>query len=58
MYGDENIFYFNEDSGNAAFIFNEVDIPNINPNNINLDDTTYEKDKLAVNLTLSINCNI
>ena len=44
LYADENIFYFDEDSGNVVFISNEMDILNINLNNINLDNNNYDKD--------------
>ena len=44
LYADENILYFNEDSGNVAFSSNEMDILNVDLNNINLDDTNYEED--------------
>ena len=40
LYADENILYFNEDSGNVAFSSNEMDILNVDLNNINLDDTS------------------
>ena len=38
------ILYFNEDSDNAIFNCNGMGILNIDLNNINLDDTNYEKD--------------
>ena len=38
LYADENILYFNEDSGDAVFSYNEMGIVNIDLNNINLDD--------------------
>ena len=44
MYADENIIYFNEDSGDVIFDYNEMDIVNINLNNINLDDNFDEED--------------
>ena len=43
MYADENILYFNEDSGNVVFPCNEMGIPNIDLDNINLDDPNYEE---------------
>ena len=43
MYADENIPYFNENSGNVEFSCNEMGILNIDLNNINLDDTNYDK---------------
>ena len=41
---DENILYFIEDSGDAVFFCNEMDILSIDLNNINLDDTNYDGD--------------
>ena len=43
LYADGNILYFNEDSGNLAFICNEIGILNIDVTNINL-DTNYDED--------------
>ena len=42
LYADEDILYFNEDSGNVAFSCNEMDILNLDLNNINL-DTNFDK---------------
>ena len=44
FYADENIIYFNEDSGDSVFDYNEVDIVNIDLNNISLDDSFDEED--------------
>ena len=44
MYVYENILYFNEDSANVTFICNGMGVPNIDPININLDDTNYDDD--------------
>ena len=44
LYADDNILYFNEDSGNAIFSCNEMGILNIDLNDINLDDTNYNED--------------
>ena len=44
MYTDENILYFNEDSGNVVFSCNEMGILNIDLNNINLDINVNEND--------------
>ena len=38
LYADENILYFNEDSGNVTFNYVEMDILNIDLDNINLDN--------------------
>ena len=44
LYANENIIYFNEDSGNVVFSCNEISFPNIDLNDINLDDTNYDED--------------
>ena len=44
FYAVENIIYFNEDSGDSVFDYNEVDIVNIDLNNISLDDSFDEED--------------
>ena len=41
---DENILYFNEDSGNATFSYKEMGILNIEFNNINLDNKFDDND--------------
>ena len=41
---DENILYFNEDSGNVVFNCNEMGILNIDLNNINLGSNVDEDD--------------
>ena len=41
---DENILYFNEDSGNGFCSSNETYIPNTDLNNINLDNNLDEDD--------------
>ena len=38
LYADENIPYFDEDSGDAVFNYKEMGIANIALNNINLDE--------------------
>ena len=43
-YADENILYFNDDSGNVVFSCNEMGILNIDINNINLDNNFDEDD--------------
>ena len=42
LYPDDNILYFNEDSGNGVFSCNEMGIFNIDLNNINLDNNFDE----------------
>ena len=44
MSADENVLYFNEDSGNVTSIYNGMGILNIDLNNINLEDTNYDED--------------
>ena len=44
MYADENILYFDEESGNAVFNCNEMGILNKDLNNINLDNNFDEDD--------------
>ena len=44
LYADENILYFNEDSGNVTFCCNEMGILDIGFNNINVDNNFYEHD--------------
>ena len=44
MYVDENILYFNQDSGDAVFNCNEMGIHNIDLNNINLNNNFDEDD--------------
>ena len=44
MYADNNILYFNEDSGNVIFSCNEMGILNIDLNNISLDNKFDEND--------------
>ena len=44
LYAGENIFYFNEYSGNVVFTCNGMGIFNIDLNNINLDNTNYDED--------------
>ena len=44
LYADGNILYFDEDSGNVTFCFNEMGTLSVNLNNINRDDTNNEED--------------
>ena len=44
MYADENLLYFNEDSGDTVFNYNEMGIVNIDLNNIDLDNNFDEED--------------
>ena len=42
LHADENIFYFNKDSGNVVFNCNEMGTLTIDPNNISLDNNFDE----------------
>ena len=44
LYADGNILYFDEDSGNVTFRFNEMGTLSVNLNNINRDDTNNDED--------------
>ena len=44
LYTDDNILYFNEDSGNVILFCNEMGIHNIDLNNINPDNNFDEND--------------
>ena len=44
LYADDNILYFNKNSGNAVFYCNGMGILNKDLNNIDLDDTNYGED--------------
>ena len=44
LYADDNILYFNENSGDAVFSCYDMGIFSIDLNNINLDDTNYDED--------------
>ena len=44
LHADENILYFEEDSGNVVFNCNEIDIVNIDLSNINLGNNFDEDD--------------
>ena len=48
LYGDENILYFHEDSGNVVFNFNGMVILNIDLNKINLDSSLGKDDPDAI----------
>ena len=54
MYADNNILYFNEDSGNAVFSCYRMGILNTDLNNINLDDTYYDEDDLETITFISL----
>ena len=53
LYADENILYFNEDSGNIVFNCSEMSILNIDLNNANLDNNFDEDDPDTIILIIS-----
>ena len=59
LYTDDNIHYFNEDSGNAVFSCNGMGILNIYFKNINLDDINHNQDdpKTIIHIRL-LDCHI
>ena len=44
LYADQNILFFNQDSSNVVFIFNEMGVLNIDLNYINIDDAVSGED--------------
>ena len=42
LFVDEDILFFDKDSGNVTFFSNEMVILSINLNNINLDNVNYD----------------
>ena len=52
MYANENILYFNEDSGNVVFVCNGMGILNIDLNNINVNDTNYDDPNTIIHVRL------
>ena len=54
MYADENILYFNEDSGNVIFNCNGMGILDIDLNNINLGYNFNEDDPNTIILIRSL----
>ena len=52
LYADDNVLYFNEDSGDFIFSFNEIGILSIDLNNINLDDTNKDETETVIDVRL------
>ena len=48
LYANENVLYFDEDSGNIAFNCNGMSILNVDLNNINLDSNFDEDDPVTI----------
>ena len=44
LYADENILYFDEDSGDVTFCCNEMGILSVNLDNVNLDNNFEDND--------------
>ena len=44
VYADDGLLFFDEDSGIIIFCCNEISIPSVNLNNINLDNNFDEDD--------------
>ena len=57
LYADENVLYFNEDSGDAVCNYNEMSIVNVDLNNINLDDNFDEEDPNIIILIKLLTCH-
>ena len=51
LYANENILYFNQDSGDVTFCCNEMGILSVNLNNINLDNNFDEDNPDALFLS-------
>ena len=51
LYANENILYFNQDSGDVTFCCNEMSILSVNLNNNNLDNNFDEDDPDALFLS-------
>ena len=45
-FANDDIVFFNEDTGNATFLCGELGILSVDLNNINLDDANFDKEQL------------
>ena len=54
FHADRNILYFNEDSGNVTFCCNEMAVLSVKLNNIDLDNSNYEKDDPDTSITIKL----
>ena len=52
LYVDDGLFFFDEDSGDITFRYDEMDILNVNLNNINLDNH-FDEDDSDTNILIS-----
>ena len=52
LYVDDGLFFFDEDSGDITFCYDEMDILNVNLNNINLDNH-FDEDDSDTNILIS-----
>ena len=50
MYSDENILYFNADSMNVVFSYNETSVPKIDLKSINLDNNIDEDNPNTISI--------
>ena len=50
LFADDDLLFFDEDSGNITFLSNETDILSVNFNNINLDEVKIYEDDPKTNI--------
>ena len=53
LYADDDILYFNEDSGEVIFPYYEIGVLSIDLNNINLDDINKDDPETIIHIRLS-----
>ena len=58
LYADENILYFNKNSGDAAFSYNKMGVLSIDVNKINLDNNSDEDDPDTIIRLLTWHINL
>ena len=58
LYANKNILYFNEDSSDAVFNYNETGILNTDLNNVNLDNKIDENDPDTIILIRLLACHV
>ena len=56
LYPDDNVLYFNEDSGDVVFCSDKMSILSVDLNSINLDYTNYDVDdpETIINIRLLV----
>ena len=52
LFADDDILFFDEDSGNVTFASDEMDILSVNLNNINFDDSSFYEDEPFIHFRL------